>query len=158
MAIRFEGPSTAVPPEAAFLQAGRRFNKRLVPRTFLPGTQFVAAGPCDMVCDVITAYSHVAARAKASLAIRRFRPRVGKGVSILAPGYATQAQLARSVPAHLTQAILAMQDEVAKAVRQRGHGIRRARADGWPAAALPRQQRLARSWHHRARRAPSPRL
>jgi DNA-binding transcriptional LysR family regulator len=116
MAILFEEHTTAVQTEAAFVQAGRRFNKRLELRTFLPGIQFVEAGLCYMVCDMITAYSHVAGREEARLAIRRFAPRVGNSVSILAPGYATQARLAESFAAHLTEAILAMQDEVAQAL------------------------------------------
>jgi len=120
MAILFEGHTTAVQTEAAFLHAGRRFNKRLELRTFLPGLEFVAAGLCYMVCDMITAYSHLARNETGRLAIRPFRPRIGNSVSILTPGYATRAQLARSFSAHLTEAILAMQAEVDAVMRAPG--------------------------------------
>ncbi len=119
MAVLFDEHRTAVQTEAAFRAAGRRFNKRLELRTFLPGLQFVAAGACTMVCDMITAYSHLLqAPAGARLAIRRFRPRISNSVSILTPGYATQSMAGRAFIADLQAAVDAMQRDIDAALSQ----------------------------------------
>lgn len=112
MAILFDEHPTALQTEKAFVSAGRRFNRRLELRTFLPGLQFVAEGFCYMVCDMITAYSHLSLSPDPrGLAMRRFRPRVGNSVSILTPAYVSQARLAQAFSAHLADAIRAMQAE-----------------------------------------------
>jgi len=113
MAVLFEEHSTAVQTEAAFRSAGCRFNKRLELRTFRPGLQFVAAGTCVMVCDMITAYSHLLQTPREQgVAIRRFRPRVSNSVSILTPGYATQSIAARAFIENLQIAVAQMQEEI----------------------------------------------
>lgn len=113
MAILFDEHRTAVQTEAAFRAAGCRFNKRLELRTFLPGLQFVAAGVCAMVCDMITAYSHLLqAPPDERLVIRRFRPRVSNSVSILTPGYATQSMVGRAFISDLETAVNKMQREI----------------------------------------------
>ena len=115
MAVLFDEHRTAVQTEAAFSAAGCRFKKRLELRTFLPGLQFVAAGVCVMVCDMITAYSHLLeAPEGARLAIRRFRPRISNSVSILTPGYATQSMAGRAFIRELETAVERMQVEVEK--------------------------------------------
>jgi DNA-binding transcriptional LysR family regulator len=117
MAVLFDRHRTAVQTEAAFREAGCRFNKRFELRTFLPGLQFVAAGACVMVCDMITAYSHLlSAPEGARLAIRRFRPRVTNSVSILTPGYATHSIVARAFIADLQGAVDQMQTEIEQAL------------------------------------------
>ena len=113
LAVLFEEHETAIQTEAAFRNAGRNFNKRLELRTFLPGLQFVAAGTCVMVCDMITAYSHIMqAPENPGLAIRRFRPRISSSVSILTPGYATQSMAGQAFISELETAVAAVQDEV----------------------------------------------
>ena len=113
MAVLFEEHGTAVQTEAAFRAAGCRFNKRLELRTFLPGLQFVAAGVCVMVCDMITAYSHLLQAPEAArLAIRRFRPRISNSVSILTPGYATQSMASRAFVADLQTAVDQMRNDI----------------------------------------------
>lgn len=113
MAVLFDEHPTATQTEAAFVSAGRRFNKRLELRTFLPGLEFVAAGVCYMVCDMITAYSVLIRQEKVTrLAIRPFRPRVCNSVSILTPGYVTPALLSQAFAVHLTQGIQTMQNEI----------------------------------------------
>ncbi|RSK30724.1 LysR family transcriptional regulator [Rhodovulum iodosum] len=113
MAILFDDHPTAIQTEAAFRMSGRRFNKRLELRTFLPGLQFVAAGYCYMICDMITAYSHLLQTPRpARLVIRRFRPRISNSVSILTPGYVTQAQIAQAFSAYLEDAIETMQQRM----------------------------------------------
>lgn len=117
MAVLFDEHRTAIQTEAAFREAGKRFNKRLELRTFLPGMQFVAAGVCVMVCDMITAYSHLLSTpVDARLAIRRFRPRVSNGVSILTPGYATRSMASRAFIRDLTVAVEEMQQEIETAL------------------------------------------
>ncbi len=118
MAVLFEEHRTALQTEAAFRAAGFRFNKRLELRTFLPGLQFVAAGVCVMVCDMITAYSHLLqAPESARLAIRRFRPRISNSVSILTPGYATQSMAGRAFILDLQSAVEKMQAEISDELR-----------------------------------------
>lgn len=113
MAILFDKHRTAVQTEAAFRSAGCRFNKRLELRTFLPGLQFVAAGACVMICDMITAYSHLLQSPEAGrLAIRRFRPRISNSVSILTPGYGTQSMLGRAFITDLQAAVERMQSDI----------------------------------------------
>ena len=113
MAMLFDEHATAVQTEAAFRAAGCRFNKRLELRTFLPGLQFVAAGVCAMVCDMITAYSHLLQTPEGTrLAIRRFRPRISNSVSILTPGYATQSMAGRAFITDLETAVDRMQADI----------------------------------------------
>lgn len=113
MALLFDEHATAVQTEAAFRAAGCRFNKRLELRTFLPGLQFVAAGVCAMVCDMITAYSHLLQTPEGTrLAIRRFRPRISNSVSILTPGYATQSMAGRAFITELETAVERMQADI----------------------------------------------
>jgi DNA-binding transcriptional LysR family regulator len=113
MAILFDEHTTATQTEAAFVSAGRRFNKRLELRTFFPGLQFVSEGFCYMVCDMITAYSNMLLRAGSSdLVMRRFRPRVSNSVSILTPAYVGQARLAQAFSIHLAEAIRSMQTNI----------------------------------------------
>src|SRR6056297_3114026 len=118
MAVLFDEHNTAVQTEAAFRAAGCRFNKRLELRTFLPGLQFVAAGVCVMVCDMITAYSHLLqSPGTAQLAIRRFRPCISNSVSILTPGYATQSMPGRPFIADLRSAVERMQSSIEDVLR-----------------------------------------
>ena len=113
MATLFGEHTTVLQTEAAFREAGRKFNKRLELRTFLPGLQFVAAGTCVMVCDMITAYSHLLqAPEGARLAIRRFLPRISNSVSILTPGYATRSMVSDAFIADLHQAVDRMQSRI----------------------------------------------
>lgn len=120
MAVLFDQHGTAIRTEAAFRDSGARFNKRLELRTFLPGIQFVTAGVCVMVSDMITAYSHLMqAPDGARLAIRRFRPRITNSVSILTPGYATQSLPARAFIADLQGAVMQMQTEIEQVLATR---------------------------------------
>lgn len=117
MAVLFDEHGTAVQTEAAFRAAGCHFNKRIELRTFLPGLQFVAAGVCLMVCDMITAYSNLSQVSEtARLSIRRFRPRISNSVSILTPGYATQSMAAQAFIADLQSAVERMQTEICVAL------------------------------------------
>lgn len=120
MAVLFDEHGTAVRTEAAFRAAGCRFNKRLELRTFLPGLQFVAAGVCVMVCDMITAYSYILQTPEpAGLSIRRFRPRISNSVSILTPGYATQSIAGRAFITDLQTAVERMQTDICDKLKRR---------------------------------------
>lgn len=120
LAVLFDEHRTAVQTEAAFRTAGCRFNKRLELRTFLPGLQFVAAGVCVMICDMITAYSHLlTAPEHGRLSIRRFRPRIMNSVSILTPGYATQSMAAHAFITDLAGAVDQMQADISDALTRR---------------------------------------
>jgi len=113
MAVLFDNHVTAIQTEAAFRAAGCTLNKRLELRTFLPGIEFVAANACAMVCDMITAYSHLLQAPEGNrLTIRRFRPRISNSVSILTPGYATQSMASRAFIADLHAALVRMKNEV----------------------------------------------
>lgn len=117
MAVLFNEHGTAVQTDAAFRAAGCYLNKRLELRTFLPGLQFVAAGVCVMVCDMITAYSHLTlAPEKERLSIRRFSPPISNSVSTLTPGYATQSMAGQAFIAELHAAVEQMQIEIRNAL------------------------------------------
>lgn len=117
IAVLFDEHSTAIQTEAAFRDTGNKFSKRFELRTFLPGLQFVAAGACVMVCDMITAYSHILQAPQSSgLAFRRFGPKISSHVSILTPGYATQSMAARAFISELETAVKGVQDEVERAL------------------------------------------
>jgi DNA-binding transcriptional LysR family regulator len=120
MAVLFEEHRTAVQTETAFAEAGCTFRKRFELRTFLPGLQFVAADACLMVCDMITAYSHLLSTQEGSrLAIRRFRPRISNGVSILTPGYAPKSIVAQAFISELQRAVGDMQSSIEVALTGR---------------------------------------
>ncbi len=118
MAVLFDEHGTAVQTEAVFRAAGCHFNKRVELRTFLPGLQFVAAGICVMVSDMITAYSHLTQAAENQrLTVRRFRPQISNSVSILTPGYATQSMAGQSFIGELHAAVEQMQTEIRDALK-----------------------------------------
>ena len=118
MAVLFDEHGTAVQTESAFRSAGCHFNKRIELRTFLPGLQFVAAGVCVMVCDMITAYSHLKqAPENERLAIRRFSPHISNSVSILTPGYATQSMAGQAFIGELHTAVEQMQADIRDALQ-----------------------------------------
>ncbi|WP_311197236.1 LysR family transcriptional regulator [Aliiroseovarius crassostreae] len=117
MAVLFDEHGTAVQTEAAFHAAGCHFNKRIELRTFLPGLQFVAEGVCVMVCDMITAYSHLFQTPENErLTIRRFSPQISNSVSILTPGYATQSMASQAFISVLHAAVEQMQAEIRDAL------------------------------------------
>jgi DNA-binding transcriptional LysR family regulator len=117
VAVLFDQHKTAIQTEAAFRDAGCHFNKRIELRTFLPGLQFVAAGVCVMVCDMITAYSHlVQTPENQRLSIRRFRPHISNSISILTPGFATQSMAAQAFIGELHTAVEQMQVEIRDAL------------------------------------------
>ena len=113
MALLFEDHPSATQTERAFLAGGHSFNKRLELRTSLPGLQFVAEGFCYMICDMITAFSHVLdGSGNSQLTIRRFYPRISSSVSILTPAYVSQARLSAAFAGYLADEIRRMQAEV----------------------------------------------
>ncbi|MDA7430803.1 LysR family transcriptional regulator [Primorskyibacter aestuariivivens] len=119
MSVLFEEHTTATQTEAAFLSAGCRFHKYLELRTFLPSLQFVSEGLCYVVCDMITAYSIILqSPGTSSLTLRRFTPRITNSVSILTPGYATQALTTQAFITHLTGAVEQMQHEIGQELSQ----------------------------------------
>ena len=84
----------------------------------LTGLQFVAAGACVMICDMITAYSHLKqAPSDEKLSIRRFSPHISTSVSILTPGYATQSIVGKAFICELHSAVEKMQDEIHDALK-----------------------------------------
>jgi len=117
MAVLFDQHRTAVQTEAAFRDAGCHFNKRIELRTFLPGLQFVAAGQCAMVCDMVTAYSYLLQSPDQNkLIFRRFTPKISNSVSILTPGYATQSKAAQLFITQLKQAVSDMIDTMSELI------------------------------------------
>ena len=121
MAVLFEEHTTATQTEAAFAQAGCRIHKYLELRTFLPSLQFVSEGLCYVLCDMITAHSFLSqAPGTASLTLRRFAPRITNSVSILTPGYATQALTTRAFIDTLTGAVAQMQRDIGAALSRPG--------------------------------------
>lgn len=96
MAALYSEHTTVVQALEAFRAAGARFRKHIELQTALPGLQFVAAGRCYMICDRITAYSHVLMGAEGNgIVVRKFQPAIMSNLSILTPAHATQSLLAR---------------------------------------------------------------
>jgi DNA-binding transcriptional LysR family regulator len=117
MAVLFDQHRTAVQTESAFRTVGCTFNKRIELRTFLPGLQFVAAGQCTMVCDMVTAYSYMLQSPhQDNLTFRRFIPKISNSVSILTPGYTTQSQAAKLFISQLQQAVSDMMETMSDIV------------------------------------------
>jgi len=117
LAVLYQNHATAVQTAEVFETTGCHLNKRFELRTFLPGLQFVAAGMCYVICDMITAYGYIIqGRATENLAIRRFRPRISNSVSILTPGYATKSLTTRALSSHLTESIQSMQTIMESAI------------------------------------------
>lgn len=113
MAVLFDDHPIAMQTELAFVRQGCRFEKRIELRTFLTGLPFVAEGLCYMVCDMITAYSHIPGQPEAgALTVRRFVPRISSRISILTPAYASQSLLAKAFARDLAEAVRAMQEEM----------------------------------------------
>ncbi len=112
MGILFEGHTSATQTENAFIAEGCRLNKRLELRTFMPGLDFVSTGACYLVCDMITAYSHVLSGNASSIVFRPFRPRVTIAVSVLTPGFATPSLVAQAFRDRLIDEIETMQKEM----------------------------------------------
>lgn len=114
MATLFPDHSVAADVQARFEQSGHRFHKRIELRTFLPGLPFIAAGFGYMVCDMITAYSHLLQNPNPhDMVVRRFTPRVSSSVAILLPGYTPQALVAKAFSEHLLRALQTMQSDMA---------------------------------------------
>ncbi len=71
-----------------------------------------------MVCDMITAYSHLSqAPENERLPIRRFSPKISNSVSILTPGYATQSIAGQSFISELHAAVEQMQVEISDTLK-----------------------------------------
>ena len=97
MAVLFENHATTLRTAAVFADAGCSLERRVGLRTSLPGLQFVSAGMCYMVCDIITAYGYIVHDGTdRHLVVRRFRPVIRNSVSILTPGYATTSLTTRA--------------------------------------------------------------
>ncbi len=105
----------------AFEEAGCGFAEKFELQTFMPGMRFVAAGLCYMICDMISAHSHIATRERdAPVVFRPFRPRIGSRVSILTPAHRPASQLAEAFCSALHARIDAMQAEMTAILGQPG--------------------------------------
>ena len=117
MATLFPEHHIANALETAFLQSGHRLNKRIELRTFLPGLPLVEAGFCVMICDMVTAYSHVLLGPHSDqVIIKRFMPSIRSSISLLLPAYMPQALLTQSFSKGLLGAIERMRGEMSSFV------------------------------------------
>lgn len=104
MAALYSGHTTVVQALEAFRVAGAHFRRRIELRTALPGLQFIAAGRCYMICDRITAYSHIHQGPDGEgVVVRKFQPAIRGSLSILTPAHATQSLLAKEFCELLTR-------------------------------------------------------
>ncbi|MFB9149020.1 LysR substrate-binding domain-containing protein [Roseovarius ramblicola] len=123
MAVLFDNHTTTRRTAAVFHEAGCTLTRRVELRTSLPGLQFVAAGMCYMICDMLTAYSYIVQdRAAGHLVVRRFRPVIRNSVSILTPGYATMSLTTRALYGHLEQSIHRMRETMEAATEMPSPG------------------------------------
>ena len=86
MALLFEEHPTAQQTLNVFKRVGAKLNQRFELQTFMTGLQFVQAGLCYMVCDMVTAFSYLSLTTRqGGVVFKRFEPRVSNIVSILTP-------------------------------------------------------------------------
>ncbi|WP_372886320.1 LysR family transcriptional regulator [Shimia sp.] len=99
---------------AAFERAGIAFRRRFELQTFLPGLRYVDAGLGVMICDKITASSHMQIFAgRGNIVFRPFEPRISSSVSILTPAQRPKSLLADEFTALLSARIRAIGEDPA---------------------------------------------
>ncbi|WP_137702105.1 LysR family transcriptional regulator [Marimonas lutisalis] len=97
MAMLFDEHAITVQTRQAFERAGARFRRRFELQTVLPGLQFVEAGMCYMICDMITAHGFLqTCDTPPGVVFRQFRPRISSGISLLWPAQAPMSLLSKS--------------------------------------------------------------
>jgi len=98
-----------------FRDAGCRFHRKFELQTFLPGLPLVGAGLCYMICDTITAYSHLChMNSSANVSFRPFAPTLRTGVSILSPAHSPQSIIADAFRRKLVGRINGIRSEMTK--------------------------------------------
>lgn len=119
LAVLFAEHPTYRQTVKAFDMAGCRFEPMFELQTFLPGMRFVGAGLCYMICDMITAHSHLAGLAAGSgVVVRPFRPRIGSRVSVLTPAHRPGSQLSEAFCDMLRARVEDMQTEMKEILGQ----------------------------------------
>jgi len=116
MAVLFSEHPTAQHTLAAFSRLDCKLKIRFELQTFMTGLQFVQAGLCYMVCDMLTAYSYVSLSGnQGGVMFKRFEPKVSNTVSILTPANRPTSIIAQGLKSALKQHIERMTDVMAKA-------------------------------------------
>jgi len=118
MALLFEEHPTAEQTREAFRQTGTPLQQRFELQTFMTGLQFVQAGLCYMVCDMLTAYSYISLSSdQGGVIFRRFTPQVFNTVSILTPAHRPASIIARglteALKSHVQTMARVMESDVA---------------------------------------------
>lgn len=96
----------------AFEATDCTFQRRFELQTFLPGLRFVEAGLCSMICDMITAHTHLKSNSAGTIRFRRFAPAITSKVSILTPAHSPQSVIAAAFCAHLAGHVAALQADM----------------------------------------------
>ncbi len=113
LATLFSEHPTFLQTSAAFKNTGKSFERRFELRTFLPGLQFVKAGLCYLICDLITAFScNDPLHGTGGIVFRRFSPRISSSVSILTPAHRPASLITQSFSQKLAEDINAMKENV----------------------------------------------
>ena len=109
MATLFAEHSSYRQTAAAFAARGCRLRRRFELQTFLPGLSLVAAEQCCMICDMVTAYSHLRSPTDGPRVVfRRFRPAIISGLSILTPAHRPISLVAQKFCSELQAALIAL--------------------------------------------------
>lgn len=97
----------------SFSDAGCRFHRKFELQTFLPGLPLVGAGLCYMICDTISAHSHLKHMgSSANVTFKPFAPAIYTGVSILTPAHSPQSIIAEAFCQALVERIKGIGSEM----------------------------------------------
>ena len=117
VATLFGEHAVTVQTVEAFRQARVKLHRRFELQTFLPGLQFVGAGLCVMICDMIAAYGHARfGHGPEGIVFRPFRPKISSKVSILMPAHRPASLITTYLASVLSEEIVEMQRVMQKSI------------------------------------------
>ena len=116
MALLFPEHISHIQVRSVFAAAGCSYDWKFELQTFHSGCQFVEAGLCYMICDMITAHSQMHL-GPAGIVFRPFRPRISAPISIITPAFSPLSLMASEFSRHLTAELERLQSDVAASMR-----------------------------------------
>ena len=115
MALLFPEHISHIQVRSVFAAAGCSYDWKFELQTFHSGCQFVEAGLCYMICDMITAHSQMHL-GPSGIVFRPFRPRISAPLSIITPAFSPLSLVASEFSRYLTAELERLQQEVAESM------------------------------------------